>query len=250
MKNRVLASLSAMLLLAPAAALGTSIGAPIAWEGGPYLVGFEVETMRDEVDGEILNSNRYLGRLSYKVRGPWVLSLRAGGSEIEVDSEIHGLPSTFDGRAKFSGGIGLGSHGDLPRRGFQWFGDLSGLYTYSGGGTLFSTTVQSSVFHEEYKNRYRWVEYQAAGGVRCELPFGSAYLGLLGRTVDGKIWRETYQTGELATESEEAFGKGLDLFGLAGFHVRLPGRLLFTVGGHAYDGDHYAWTVGIAEYSR
>ena len=94
------------------------------------------------------------------------------------------------------------------------------------------------------------MEYQAAGGVRYELPFGSAYLGILGRTVDGKVWRETYQTGELVSESEEEFGKGLDLFGLAGFHVRLPGRLMVTVGGHARDGDHYTWTVGIAEFSH
>lgn len=250
MKNRLLASLGAALLLVPVVAGATSIGNPITWQGGPYLVGFEVETMKEDVDGQDLSSVRYLGRFAYRVQEPWTLTLRAGGSSIDVDSEIHGVPSGFEGRAKFAGGLGIGTSGDLASYDLGWFADLSGLYTLSSGGTDFTTTVQSSTFHERYEDRYRWAEFQGAGGVRRELPFGAAYVGLLGRTVDGKIWRETYQTGELVQSSQEDFGKGLDFFGLLGFHIRLPGRLLLTVGGQAQDRDHYAWSVGIAEFSH
>lgn len=249
MKQRLVASLGAFLLLLPGGAAATSIVVPVAQEGGGTLVGFEIESMEDRLGDEDMRSIRYLGRITVPVRGPLVLSFRFGGSEIDVDSEIHGTPITFEGRPKLSLGLGAAVHAPLPVERMSWFADAGILYSLSNGRTGFTTTVQSSTFHEEYENRYRWLEYQAGGGLHWEMPAGGAWLGLLGRTVDGKVWRETYQTGSLVSSGSDDFSKAFELFAVGGFDFRLSGRMVLSVGGYARDGDRFSWTVSVGEFS-
>ena len=250
MKRRLLASLAGLFLLVPAGAGATSVGLPIVYHGGPYFVGFEVESMEDVVGDENLASTRYLGRISMRVSEPLVLSLRLGGSAIDVESRIHDAPVTFEGKPKLAAGFGAGYHTPLLWGRIGLFGDAGLLYSLSTGRTSFTTTVQSSTFHEEYENRYRWIEYQAGGGARCALPFGEAHAGLLLRAVDGKVWRETYQTGALISSSEGDFSRSADLFLIGGIDIPLPGRLVLSFGGGAAGGDQYSWTVAIGEVSR
>jgi hypothetical protein len=250
MKRLLLASLGAVLLLAPSGARATSITVPIAYGPGPYLVGFEVESVEEKIDPETFRSVRYLGRISMRVLDPLVVSLRVGGSEIDVESEVHGKATTFEGRPKLALGLGAGYYRPLATEHLGFFADAGILYTLSAGGTSFTTTIQSNTFHEEYQNRYRWVEYQAGAGIRTELPFGGAYAGVLLRTVDGMVWRDTYQAGALASSSEDDFSRAPALHGLAGIDIRLPGRFFVSLGGSAQSSDDFTFTVSVAELSH
>jgi hypothetical protein len=250
MKRRLLVSLGAFLLLAPSGASGTSIGVPIVYGEGAYLVGFEVESVEERIDQETFRSIRYLGRISMRVADPLVLSLRIGGSEIDVGSDVHGKPTVFEGRPKLALGIGAGSFFPLAREGLGLFADAGILYTLSSGRTSFTTTIQSNTFREEYENRYRWIEAQAGAGVRIGLPFGSAHAGVLARGVDGEVWRETVQGGVEVSAGAEEFSRAVALHGLAGIDLRLPGRFVLSIGGNARSADDFGWTVAIAEVSR
>jgi len=255
MRNPLLAWVGVLLLL-PAGAGATAIGIPISHGGGPYLVGFEVESMADHVGDEDLRSVRYVGRFSARVGRPLTLYLRLGGSEIDVDSEVDfgsdapSVPATFEGRPKLAVGAGGTYTATLPWRSLGFFADATFLHSLSIGRTEVTTDVESTVWSEEYQNRYRWFEYQAAAGLRFELPVCALYAGLVGRGVDGKIWRETYKTNELVSSSTEDFSRAFGLYGLAGFDIPLDGRLVFSVTGSASGGDAYTWTVALAEFSR
>jgi hypothetical protein len=250
MKRRLLASLGSLLLLVPAGAGATSIGVPIAPSRGPVLVGFEVESVEEKIDPETFRSVRYLGRISMRAHGPFTASLRIGGSEIDVESEVHGKPTTFEGKPKLALGVGAGYFRPLEKLGLGFFADAGALYTLSAGRTSFTTTIQSNTFHEEYENRYRWIEYQAGAGVRRGLSFGGAHVGLLARAVDGEVWRETYQAGELVSAGSSDFSRELSIFALAGIDLYLPGRFVLSLGGSGQGSDDFTFTVSIAEYSR
>ncbi|MFH1679179.1 MAG: hypothetical protein ABIH26_00890 [Candidatus Eisenbacteria bacterium] len=250
MKRRLLVSLGAFLLLMPSGASGTSIGVPITYGGGAYLVGFEVESLEEQIGPETFRSIRYLGRVSMRVADPLIVSLRLGGSEIEVASDVHGRPTLFEGRPKLAIGLGAGFFQPLPKEGLGVFADAAALYTLSSGGTSFTTTIQSNTFHEEYENRYRWIEYQAGAGVRAGLPFGSAHVGVLGRAVDGAVWRETSQGGAEVSAGREDFSRAIALHALAGLEFRLPGRFSLSVGGNARSSDDFGWMVSVSEASR
>jgi hypothetical protein len=249
MKGRLLAFLGIVLLIAPAGTSATSIGIPRTGDG-PYLVGFEVESMEDRIGEEDVSSVRYLGRISWRVTPPLSLSLRVGGSEIDVQSSVHGEQVAFEGRPKLALGLGTTFFLPLGMEGIAFFAEGGALHTLSKGSTVFETTIQSSTFRETYENRYRWTEIQAGGGLRFELPWAATYLGLVGRAVDGEVVRETYQAGALAVSETEDFSRGIDVFGLAGLEIPLPGRFVLALVGMARDEDHFTWTLSIAEGSR
>jgi hypothetical protein len=226
------------------------VGAPLRYEGGRTLVGFEIESVESPVDDETFRSVRYLGRVSTRIGDSWVASLRLGGSEIDVASAVHGRATSFEGRPKLALGAAAGWLRPLRREGAELFADASALYTLSSGWTDFTTVIQTNTFHEEYENRYRWIEYQAAAGLRAALPFGAAHAGGLARAVDGAVWRETYQAGALVSSSSDDFSLGVRLYAIGGVDFRLPGRMLLAVTGSARSSDDFAWTVSIAEVSR
>ncbi|NNE08972.1 MAG: hypothetical protein HKN20_10475, partial [Gemmatimonadetes bacterium] len=61
-----LAWLGMLVIGLPTLAGATSVNLPLTHEGGPYLGGFEVETMTDQVNGQEIQAIRYLARLSWK----------------------------------------------------------------------------------------------------------------------------------------------------------------------------------------
>ncbi|RPJ45527.1 MAG: hypothetical protein EHM19_05300 [Candidatus Latescibacterota bacterium] len=250
MKRLLLASLGAVLLLVPSGASATSIAVPVAPSGGRYLVGFDIESVEEKIDPETFRSTRYLGRISLFEWDPLAVTFRIGGSEIDVDSDVHGRPTTFEGRPKLALGAGAGYHLPLRMEGLGFFADAELLYTLSAGRTSFTTTIQSNTFHEEYENRYRWVEYQAGAGIRKALPFGGAHAGLLARAVDGKVWRETYQGEALVSSGSSDFSRELTFFLLGGIDFEFPGGFVLSVGGSARGSDDYTVALSIAEFSR
>jgi len=249
MKGRLLAFLGILLLFAPAGTSATSIGIPRTGDG-PYLVGFEVESMEDRIGEEDVSSVRYLGRITWQATPPLSFSLRVGGSEIDVESAVHGEPVAFEGRPKLALGLGTAIYLPLGMEKIGFFAEGGALYTLSSGSTVFETTIQSSTFRETYENRYQWTEIQAGGGVRFELPWAATYLGVAGRVVEGEVVRETYQAGTRVLSTTEDFSRGLDLFGLAGLEFPLPGRFVLALVGMARDEDHFTWTLSLAEGSR
>ncbi|MBN1826287.1 MAG: hypothetical protein JW958_08475 [Candidatus Eisenbacteria bacterium] len=247
MKSRLLATFVTVILLGAAGAAAGSVGVPVPPDGGTLLVGFEEEGTRQEVDGEILGSTAYLGRVAWRVRAPLTFALLVGGSEVDVESAVHGKTTDFEGRAKLAVGAGASWIGPALGKGLHLFADMSALHVLSEGETNFQTTIQSSVFREEYYNRYSWTDFRIGGGVRWEAGPLIPYAGFLGRALDGNVSRETYQTGQLVVDETEDFSRGFLFYALGGVEYWLSESFLVRVTASARGSDDYAWTVGIAE---
>ncbi len=253
MINRLLARIAITILALPAAAGATNPNLPLSnADGGQYVAGFEVESMADEVGGEKLTAVRYMARLGWRPAENWALSLRAGGSEMTVESVVHGTPTNFGGQAKLA--IGGGGTWMRPLREdfLSFWADGQVLYTLSYGNTTFETTIQSSTFEENYENRYAWNEYQGAAGIQVEIPWARFYSGALVRSVDGSVSRKTFKadTGDLLLSSKEDFSKEARAFGLLGMDIPVGERMVFSISGHMRSEDLYSWTIAISEFSH
>jgi len=247
MKSRLLATFVTGILLGSAAAAAASVGVPVPADGGRLLVGFEVEGTRQEVDEEILGSTVYLGRVAWRLRPPVTIALLAGGSVVDVESAVHGSRTDFEGKAKFAVGAGAGWIGPELAAGIRPFADGSVLHVLSDGDTRFETTIQSSVFREDYRNKYAWTEFRIGGGLRFEAGPLRPSLGFLARALDGYVTRETFQTGQTVVDESEDFSRGFEIYGLAGVEYWLSERFHIRIDAAAQGSNEYVWTFGLAE---
>ncbi len=245
-----LAWLGMLAIGLPTLAGATSVNLPLTHEGGPYLAGFEVETMTDQVNGQEIQAIRYLARLSWKPQKYTGLSLRIGGSDMNVSTTIHGQGVNFDGTPKMALGLGASQMVPLADTRFSFFADAQLLYTLSYGTTAFETTIQSSTFREDYENRYAWNEIQGALGMQTEIAWGRVYAGAVVRSVDGSVSRKTWQTGTLVVDEREDFSKSPTSFAMFGLDIPFANRFQFSVNAQGRDENRYGWAVAITEFSR
>ena len=247
MNSRLLATFVTVILLGTAGAAAATVGVPVPADNGRLLVGFEVEGTKQEVDEEFLGSTVYLARFAWPVRPSVTLALLAGGSEVDVESAVHGQKTDFEGRAKFAAGAGLTWTGPEWAFGARLFADAGVLHVLSEGETRFETTIQSSVFREDYRNRYSWTDFRIGAGLRFEAGPAVPYVGFLARALDGNISRETIQTGATVVDATEDFSRGYQFYALGGVEYWLSDRFLFRLTAAAQGEDEYAWTFGLAE---
>lgn len=250
MKSLLVVSVGVLLLLVPAALLAGSIGVPVTWSAGEYLVGFEVENNEEEIDGDVLRSNCYMGRIAWRITDPLILSLRIGASEVDVESSIHGSNTIFEGKPKFAFGIGANYSSRELVPNVTAFGGAGVMHLFSNGRTNFTTTIQANTFREEYENTYSWLEYQAGGGLQARLPWASPYAGVAVRALDGDVSRKTYQTGAEVVDETESFSKAFTPYALFGIDIPMPGTFLLSLEAVGRDRSHYSWTIAIAEISH
>lgn len=254
MKNRWLVSIGIAALLLPGVAAATSVNLPLTWEsGGPYLAGFEVETMQDEIDGESVSASRYLARFSWRAFDNLGLSLRAGGAELNVESTaLLGNALSFEGEPKFAIGAGATWLRPVARDWLTFFVDGQLLYTLTYGNTPNRAVVQAgSTIENSFENRITWDEYQAAFGVQVEIPWARFYSGALVRSVDGtSSWKTFEATGRLYSQGKDSFSIEPASFALLGMDIPFANRMVFSLGGQARNADQYSWTVSITEFSR
>lgn len=254
MKNRWLTWLAMAAWLLPGAAAATSVNLPLSWKsGGPYLAGFEVETMRDEVDGEGIEAHRYLARLSWRAFDNLGFSLRAGAAEMNIESTaLLGQALMFEGEPKFAVGAGATYLRPLGREGLTLFADGQLLYTLTYGNTFDRQYTQSgSSIDNYYENRIAWDEYQGAFGVQLEIPWARFYTGALVRSVDGTSnWKTFDATGNLHSQGRRSFSREPSSYALLGVDIPFAKRMVFSVGGQGRSDTEYSWTISVAEYSR
>ncbi len=247
-----MAPIGIAVLLMPGVAAATSVNVPLAWDGeGAYLAGFEVETMEDEISGESVSGIRYLARLTWRALPDVGLSLRAGGSRLDVESTgLLGAPLNFEGDPKFAAGAGATWLRPLRGEKLGFFADAQVLYTLSYGNTDYVQSIQLSTYENSYENRIAWNEYQGAFGMQMGLPWARFYTGVAVRSVNGSVSRKTFQNGDLMEEGKEDFSKEPASFGLFGIDIPFASRMVFSAGALARDADHFSWTIGISEFSR
>jgi len=239
-------------LLMPGVAAATSVNVPLTWNGGgKYLAGFELETVEDEINGESVSSIRYLARMTWRALPDVGLSLRAGGSRIDVESTgLLGTPLNFEGEPKFAAGAGATWLRPLRGERLGVFADAQVLYTLSYGNTEYVQSIQLSTYENTYENRIAWNEFQGAFGVQMGIPWARIYSGVAIRSVDGSVSRKTFENGDLKEEGKENFSKEPSSFGIFGVDIPFANRMVFSAGAQARDSDHFSWTIGISEFTR
>jgi hypothetical protein len=206
MRLVILASVVAALVL-PSLAAAAGVGNPASLVGRDnYGFTMEVENQKKEVDGDPVESKRYLGKIIWGFRDNIDIYARLGVSDLRVRAA--GSP-TFNGSEGMTYGAGTTVRVmeiDAPHMLVLF--NIQALSYYSEGDVVVPMSLGGDYWVDRYDNRYRWNELQLSVFTTWERETWEPYMGVAVTNAFGEVRRDLYQITEggqefLGTESNE-----------------------------------------------
>ena len=206
MRLVILAGLVAALVL-PSLAAAAGVGNPASVVGRDnYGFTMEIENQKKEVEGDPVESRRYLGKIIWGFRDNVDLYARLGVSDLRVRAA--GSP-TFNGSTGMTYGGGATIQFleiDAPHMLVLF--NVQALSYYSEGDVVVPMSLDSDYWIEKYDNRYRWSELQFSVFTTWERETWEPYLGVSITNAFGEVRKNMYRITDdgqsfLGTESNE-----------------------------------------------
>jgi hypothetical protein len=198
MRLVILACVVAALVL-PSLAAAAGIGNPASLVGKEnYGFTMEVENQKMRIEGDPVESRRYLGRIIWGFTDNVDLFLRLGASDLRVRAA--GSP-TFDGSEGMTYGGGLTIQFmeiDSPHM-LVHFG-IQGLSYYSEGDVHVPMSLDGDYWVEKYDNRYRWNELQFSLFTTWERERWEPYAGFTITNAFGEVRKDVYRITDDGTD--------------------------------------------------
>jgi hypothetical protein len=158
--------------------------------GENYGFTMEVANHKVEIDDDLTESRRYLGKAIWGVTDRLDLYIKMGISDLKVYT---GHYPDFRGEQKITYGGGvrllLAEYGDP---GLQAFIDFQGLGFSSPGSIRMTRGEGDHVWFEKYYSDYDWREYQLSLFAVWEREIWQPYIGLALLNVQGEVNRDLY----------------------------------------------------------
>jgi hypothetical protein len=238
MKRLILAGL-VVALAVPSLVSAASVANPAAVVGKEnYGFTLEIENQKKEIDGDLTESRRYLGKAIWGATDRFDLYVRLGVSDQKVYAD--GAPG-FRGHEGMTYGAGIRFLiAETAKPNLQVLFDFQGL-GYSSNGTVYvPRTSGDDAWVEKYDNVYDMREYQFSLFAVWKREIWQPYIGFSLTNISGEVKRDLY----LIADDSEVFEKsGKDEFGenaipefVAGGDInlgtsgRLSGELRFAQG--------------------
>ena len=206
MRSVIFASLVAALAL-PSLVAAAGVGNPASLVGRDnYGFSMEVEDQQKEIEGDPVESRRYLGKIIWGVTDKVDLYARLGVSDLKVHA---------DGSPAFRGSEGMTYGGGVT---FQFMEiesphltalfNVQALSYYSEGDVVVPMSLGSDYWVDKYDNRYRWSELQFSVFTQWERERWEPYIGLSVTNAFGEVRKNMYRITEggqdfLGTETNE-----------------------------------------------
>ena len=208
MRRLILAGLVAVLAV-PSALSAASVANPAAVVGKEnYGFTMEVENQKKEIDGDLTESRRYLGKAIWGATDKFDLYVRLGVSDQKVYAD--GAPD-FRGHEGMTYGAGLRFLiAETENPNLQAFFDFQGL-GYSSDGTVYvPRTSGDDAWVEKYYNVYDMREYQFSFFAVWKREIWQPYIGFSLINISGDVKRDLYL---IADDSEVFEDSSRDEFG-------------------------------------
>jgi hypothetical protein len=233
MRLVILAGLTATLVL-PSLAMAAGVGNPASLVGREnYGFTMEVENQKKEVEGDPVESRRYLGRIIWGFRDNIDLYARLGVSDLCVRAAGSPVFNGSEGMTYGGGATVRLMEIDSPH--MMVLFNIQALSYYSEGEVVVPMSLGGDYWVERYDNRYKWNELQFSAFTTWERETWEPYIGLSITNAFGEVTKDLYRITESGQEflgtdgnefSEDAIAElvlGVDV-GLGGTG-RLSGEL-------------------------
>jgi hypothetical protein len=251
MRLVILASVVAAMVL-PSLAAAAGVGNPASLVGREnYGFTMEVENQKKEIEGDRVESRRYLGKIIWGFRDNIDLYARLGASDLRVRAA--GSP-TFDGSEGMTYGAGATARVmeiDAPHMLILF--NIQALSYYSKGDVVVPMSLDGDYWVERYDNRYRWNELQFSVFTTWERETWEPYLGVAVTNAFGEVRKNMYRITEggedyLKTEKND-FSEDAIAELVLGMDVGLGGTGRFS--GEIRIGEkNLSFVVGLSELYR
>jgi hypothetical protein len=251
MKLTFLAVLVASLVL-PSLASAAGVGNPASLVGKEnYGFTLEVEDQHKVIEGDPVESRRYLGRVIWGATDWMDIYARLGASDLTVHAA---------GSPVFRGSEGMTYGGGFTARFLEMYEPpITGLFSiqalsyYSEGEIAVPMAEGEDSWVEKYDNRYRWSELQFSVLAVWRREVWSPYTGLAVTNAFGEVKRDVYRlTGAglefMGTEKNEFSEDAIPEFVL-GVDVGLGGTGKLS-GELRIGEDDISFVVGLSELYR
>ena len=206
MRLVILAGLVAALVL-PSLAAAAGVGNPASVVGRDnYGFTMEIENQKKEVEGDPVESRRYLGKIIWGFRDNVDLYARLGVSDLRVRAA--GSP-TFNGSTGMTYGAGATiQFMEIESPNMLILFNVQALSYYSEGDVVVPMSLDSDYWVEKYDNRYRWNELQLSVFTTWERERWEPYFGVSITNAFGEVKKDMYRITDdgpdfLGTESNE-----------------------------------------------
>jgi hypothetical protein len=239
-------------LVLPSLASAAGIGNPASLVGREnYGFTAEVENQKKEIEGDPMQSRRYLGKIIWGATDRLDLYARLGASDLTVRAPGTPIFRGSDGMT-YGGGVTL-RFADMAQPSITGLFNVQALSYYSRGEIVVPRTYHDESWIEKFDNRYRWSEIQFSILAAWNRETWQPYLGFSVTNAFGNVRKDMYrmtdgaydfQTTETTKFSESAIPElvlGMDV-GVGGTG-KLSGELRI-------DDKNVSFVVGLSELYR
>jgi hypothetical protein len=248
MRHLILAGL-VVTLVVPSLAWAASVANPAAvMTSENYGFTMEVANQKVEIDNDLTESRRYLGKAIWGATDRLDFYAKMGVSDLKVYTD-HYPDFRGDEKMTYGGGVRyLVAEADDPD--FQAFIDFQGLGFSSQGSILMMRDEGSNVWFEKHYSEYDWREYQLSFFAAWKRDIWQPYVGFALLNARGEVNRGLYivsdDTEVYQESSSDEFSEGTiprlvigSDFSLGG-NGRLSGEMTFSQG-------NISFFVGLSE---
>ena len=248
MRHLILAGL-VVALVVPSLAWAASVANPAAVVTTEnYGFTMEVENQKVEIDNDLTESKRYLGKAIWGATDRLDFYVKLGVSDLKVHT---GHYPDFRGQEKITYGGGIRCLlAEAENPALQAFIDFQGLGFSSPGSVWLMRDEGNDVWLEKHHSDYDWREFQLSFFAAWKRDLWQPYIGFALLNVQGKVSRNLYIVSDDAevyqASSSDEFSEGTipqivvgSDFPLGG-SGRLSGELKFSQG-------HISFFVGLSE---
>ncbi len=242
------------LVLWSAAAGAVVVGNPGGAIGkGEIALGLESERFEDAFEGDEVQSQRFLAKLTYGITRHIDLFAKAGTGALNVSPATVMSGSGFEGdsRVALGGGLRIESGVMHSLWNSRFFANVQWLRFESRGEFVREQTHKDWTWEERLETGYQWREIGTAFGLSRAFEKVSVYTGLAFTRISGNVDREQYVLSEDTSmkvgDGEEAFteGPGAGLF--LGVDIPLSPTFRVSTEYQMNDRSHGSFFIGICE---
>jgi hypothetical protein len=239
-------------LVLPSLAAAAGVGIPASLVGKEnYGFTAEVENQKKEIEGDPVESRRYLGRVIWGATDWMDVYARLGASDLKVRAAES---------PAFEGNDGMTYGGGLTVRVLDTDDpDITGLFSvqalsyYSKGSMVVPETYDGDIVVYKYDNRYRWSEIQFSVLAAWERDVWRPYIGLSVTNAFGSVRKKVYRN---ISGDYDYYGRKSNKFSEAAIPEMVLG-LDVGIGGTGelsgevrIGGDHLSFVLGLSELYR
>jgi hypothetical protein len=190
MRHLILAGL-VVTLVVPSLAWAASVANPAAVVTREnYGFTMEVANQKVEIDNDLTESRRYLGKAIWGATDRLDLYVKMGISDLKVYTDHY---PDFRGEEKMTYGGGIRFLlAEAADPDFQAFIDFQGLGFSSPGSVLMMRGDGEDVWFEKHYSEYDWREYQLSFFATWKREIWQPYIGFSLLSVRGEVSRDLY----------------------------------------------------------